>query len=977
MNEQSLFDAALQRGTVAERLAFLEEACAGDLALRRRLELLLAAHDKPAGILDKPAIPPRSTPTSADLGPSDGSRGEHAGSVLAGRYVLLGEIGEGGMGTVWVAEQTEPVHRKVALKLIKAGMDSKTFLSRFEAERQALALMEHPNIAKVLDGGTTEHGRPFFVMEYVDGVPLTRYCDEARLSIRERLGLFVSVCQAVQHAHTKGIIHRDLKPGNILIGLYDGQPVPKVIDFGLAKAVQGALSDYTMVTARGVMMGTPRYMSPEQAEPNNLDVDARTDIYALGVILYELLTGTTPLDGRRFGEAAWNEMLRLIKEEDPPRPSARLVTSESLPSVAALRKLDPAHLTKLVRGELDWIVMKCLEKDRSRRYETSNGLARDVQRYLADESVEACPPSAGYRIRKFVRRNRGLVLAATLLLLALAGGIVGTTVGMVRAERARRAEKERAEGERLAKESAQKRLAQVEKGIAILGSIFENLDPMAEEQEGRPLRAILGDRLDQAAAALEGEAVGEPVVVARLQDRLGQTYLGLGHAAKAEVLFAKAGTTRDERLGADHPLTLGSKHNRALAFEAAGKWDQAIGLLEQVRDARQTVLGADHRDTLSTVNELGTVYLRAGKPNEAILLLERVRDRRIRQLGEDHDHTLTTQQVLAEAYLSAGKPAEAIALAETVWNARVKKHGDDNPKAIDAMGALAYVYQGGYKMKQALALFEQARDQTVPKLGPYHPLTLRTLNRLGHMYRAYRRTPEAIALLELVRERELLVLGGHHPLTLTTLWDLAGAYRSAGELNKALLLYEQSAAGVEKLNYAHSYAHVILESLSSCHEQLKQYAQAEVWRRKLLPVVKMRNGPESAEYAEELTRLGSNLLEQQKPAAAGPILSESLAILQQKHPDAQDTFHTESLLGAALSGCQKYADAEPLLVQGYLGMSKSAKALGQKNHDPRTGQRQIDALDRLVQHYGAWGKAEAAEKWRKELVEAKAAINPR
>ena len=566
MNEQSLFDAALERGTVAERMAFLDEACAGDLALRRRLENLLAAHDKTVGILDEPAIPPGATPTTPKIGRGDVAGGEPLGSGLAGRYVLLEEIGEGGMGTVWVAEQTQPVRRKVALKLIKAGMDSKTVLSRFEAERQALALLEHPNIAKVFDGGTTERGRPFFVMEYVDGVPITRYCDEARMSIAERLGLFVSVCQAVQHAHTKGIIHRDLKPSNILVGVYDGQPVPKIIDFGLAKAVHGALGDYTMVTADGLMMGTPLYMSPEQAVPNNVDVDTRTDIYALGVILYELLTGTTPLERQRFGEAAWNEMLRLIKEEDPPRPSARLSGSESLPSVAALRKLDPAHLTKLVRGELDWIVMKCLEKDRSRRYETANGLARDVQRYLADESVEACPPSARYRIRKFVRRNRGPVLAASLVLVALAGGIAGTTVGLVRAEQARRAEKARAEGERLAKESAEKRLAQIEKGIGILGSIFESLDPMAEEQEGRPLRAILGDRLDEAAAELEGDAVGDPLVVARLQDRLGQTYLGLGHAAKAEALFEKAVTSREHYLGRGPPSRSAASTTRPLRF---------------------------------------------------------------------------------------------------------------------------------------------------------------------------------------------------------------------------------------------------------------------------------------------------------------------------------------------------------------------------------------------------------------------------
>src|SRR5437870_4805090 len=317
-----------------------------------------------------------------------------------GPYKLLQVIGEGGMGVVYMAEQEQPVKRRVALKLIKPGMDSRQVLSRFEAERQALALMDHPNIAKVFDGGMTNEGRPFFVMEYVKGVPITQYCDDARLSIQQRLKLFAQVCQAVQHAHQKGIIHRDLKPSNILVCLYDGQPVPKVIDFGLAKAMHQPLTEHTLHTAHGVMMGTPLYMSPEQAELNNLDVDTRTDIYALGVILYELLTGTTPLEKQRFKEAAWQEMLRLIKEEEPPRPSARLSGSKTLPSLAAQRQLEPVKLTKLVRGELDWIVMKCLEKDRARRYETANGFARDVQAYLADEPVEACPPSARYRPSK-------------------------------------------------------------------------------------------------------------------------------------------------------------------------------------------------------------------------------------------------------------------------------------------------------------------------------------------------------------------------------------------------------------------------------------------------------------------------------------------------------------------------------------------------------------------------------------------------
>jgi WD40 repeat protein/serine/threonine protein kinase/Flp pilus assembly protein TadD len=342
------------------------------------------------------------------------------------------QIGEGGMGTVWMAQQTEPVKRLVALKVIKPGMDSRQVLARFEAERQALALMDHPNIARVLDAGSTATGRPYFVMELVKGVPLTKYCDEHRLTPRERLELFVPVCQAIQHAHQKGIIHRDIKPSNVLVALYDGRPVPKVIDFGVAKATGQQLTEHTLVTGFGAVVGTLEYMSPEQAEINQLDIDTLSDIYSLGVLLYELLTGTTPLEKKRLKQAAMLEVLRLIREQEPPKPSTRLSSTEELPSVAANRGLEPKKLSRLVRGELDWIVMKALEKDRSRRYETANGLAMDVQRYLADEPVLAGPPSTTYRLRKFTRRNRGVLTAATLVSAALVLAVVVLAISNVR-----------------------------------------------------------------------------------------------------------------------------------------------------------------------------------------------------------------------------------------------------------------------------------------------------------------------------------------------------------------------------------------------------------------------------------------------------------------------------------------------------------------------------------------------------------------
>jgi serine/threonine protein kinase/tetratricopeptide (TPR) repeat protein len=400
--------------------------------LRGQVARLLAAHRQADSFLEQPARPLGGTVASPPAaGPASepwaepGSR-EQSGGVLAGRYKLLEAIGEGGMGTVWMSQQTEPVKRLVAIKLIKPGMDSRQVLARFEAERQALALMDHPNIARVLDAGAAPDGRPFFVMELVKGVPITRYCDEHRLTPRQRLELFVPVCQAILHAHHKGVIHRDVKPSNVLVALYDDRPVPKVIDFGVAKATGPQLTEQTLHTGFGAVVGTLEYMSPEQASFNQLDVDTRSDIYSLGVLLYELLAGSPPFSRKELEKAGVLEMLRVIREQAPTKPSTKLSTAEGLPTLAANRGTEPAKLTKLVRGELDWIVMKALEKDRSRRYETANGLAHDIERYLADEPVQACPPSAWYRFRKFARRNKAALAVAT----TLAGGVLLAVGGL-------------------------------------------------------------------------------------------------------------------------------------------------------------------------------------------------------------------------------------------------------------------------------------------------------------------------------------------------------------------------------------------------------------------------------------------------------------------------------------------------------------------------------------------------------------------
>ncbi|HEX4590030.1 MAG TPA: serine/threonine-protein kinase, partial [Gemmataceae bacterium] len=609
MTEEVLFHAALALPP-AERAAYLAEHCP-DPDIRRRVEDLLAAHDR-VGPLDSPA--------TGDYQSSGPPVADAAGTQI-GPYKLSQLIGEGGMGAVYMAEQTSPVRRMVAVKLIKPGMDSRQVLARFEAERQVLALMDHPNIAKVLDAGTIQplppapspkrgggedhsgppaplrgggwgEGLPYFVMELVKGIPITKYCDDNHLTPRERLELFVPICQAVQHAHQKGIIHRDLKPSNVLVALYDGKPVPKVIDFGVAKATGGKLTDRTMFTEFGAVVGTLEYMSPEQAELNQLDIDTRSDIYSLGVLLYELLTGTTPFDRKRLKSAAFDEMLRIIREEEPPKPSTRLSGSTELPSIAAQRKMEPAKLSKLVRGELDWIVMKALEKDRGRRYETANGFARDVQRYLADEPVEAGPPSAVYRMRKFVRRNRGRVLAASLVVLVLFGGIFGTAIGLLREEAAWKAE---AEQHRLADAAA---VAEMAAKNAVL----------TRNAEMRPLYDSMNSFIDDA-------------------ERKGKHKLGWGWKATLRQpvdleLYKDALAWRKAKFGTDHPNTLTIMTDLANGYQRLGLPSEALKLHQEAFAIRKARLGTDHSDTLSSMAGISICLAELDRAAEAVPLID-------------------------------------------------------------------------------------------------------------------------------------------------------------------------------------------------------------------------------------------------------------------------------------------------------------------------------------------------------------------
>ena len=498
MNERDIFIEAIRNDDATGRQSFLDEACGDDRDLRQRVEVLVQAHAR-AGSFLEPVVP--AFTGSLDMS-SERPDAAAPGTVI-GAYKLLQQIGEGGMGMVYMAEQAAPVRRKVALKIIKPGMDTREVIARFEAERQALALMDHPNIARVFDGGATPAGRPYFVMELVRGVPITDYCDQNNLPVRERLELFVTVCHAVQHAHQKGIIHRDIKPSNVLVTLHDGRPVPKAIDFGVAKAIGQQLTDKTLFTQFQQMVGTPLYMSPEQAELTGLDIDTRGDIYSLGVLLYELLTGTTPFEERRMQQAALDEIRRMIREEDPPSPSSRFSTTagETQTAIAAHRRVDPRRLSRLVRGELDWIVMKALEKDRTRRYETANGFAADIVRYLSGEPVRACPPSATYRFRKFAGRNRATIASATVLAAAL---VLGTAISTWQAIRATHAEK-------LAQDRLHRRATAARNDAEAARQNEATQRALAEQLEGQANRGLYRSLVDQARANRLSRRIGQRV----------------------------------------------------------------------------------------------------------------------------------------------------------------------------------------------------------------------------------------------------------------------------------------------------------------------------------------------------------------------------------------------------------------------------------------------------------------------------------
>ncbi len=690
------------------------------------------------------------------LGPNEEPAPAAPPEVRIGPYTLLEKLGEGGMGTVWVAEQTKPVRRRVALKVIKAGMDSQEILQRFEAERQALALMSHPNIATVLDAGTSETGLPYFVMELVKGVPITKYCDDVEASVHQRLRLFVSVCHAIQHAHQKGVLHRDIKPANVLVSAEDGEPVPKVIDFGVAKALHKRLTDRPMYTEVGRLVGTLEYMSPEQAELVTLDIDTRSDVYALGVLLYVLLVGSTPLEAEALRNAPLSETLRLIREVDPEKPSVRLARSrESLAALAAARGSDPARLGREVRGELDWIVMKALEKDRARRYESASALARDVERHLQNEPVEACPPTRRYRLGKFLRRHRVEALAAVAGMVLLVAAAAVSTWQAVRATQAERS------------------------AAAVSGFLQNDLLGQADlanqpgEGPGRDPDLKVRTLLDRAAQSIEGKFPQEPLTEAAIRSTIGKAYRALGQYPEGRRQLERSVELYAERLGADHPVTLDAKGSLAYLYGAQGEYALAEPLAEQVVRGRTALLGPSHPDTLVSKNNLAQVYRSQKKFEQAEPLYLEVVRADTATFGAEHRETLRAKTNLAALYRDLKRYAEAKALYEEVVQAQSVALGADHPDTLVSKNGLGAVYRGLGRHDEAEALFQEVLAARTKVLGADHPDTLTTKNHLALLYQARKRYDLAEPLFREVVESSRRKLGPTHPDTVQRTQNLA------------------------------------------------------------------------------------------------------------------------------------------------------------------------------------------------------------
>ena len=895
--DDEIFAEALGRPAPA-RAALLELLCAGDAAQRGRIEALLAAHEKDPGFMH--GSPARGLgPAGADpVAPPEEKPGDNIG-----RYRLLQKIGEGGFGIVFMAEQEQPLRRRVALKVIKLGMDTREVVARFEAERQALALMEHPNIARVFDGGATDSGRPYFVMELVKGVPITTYCDHKKLSTRARVELFAQVCHAIQHAHQKGIIHRDLKPSNILVTEQDDRPVPKVIDFGVARATQARLTEKTLFTQFHQLIGTPAYMSPEQAGMGSLDVDTRSDIYSLGALLYVLLTGRTPFDVKPLVEKGYDAMLRTIREVEPPKPSTRLRTLsvEELSQLGTTRPEDPRGLRRIFQGDLDWIVMKAMEKDRTRRYETANGLALDLQRHLRNEPIIARPPSTAYLFQKLLRRHRLAFVAGAAVAASLVSGFGFSTweylnerearKRAVIAEQAQSRLREQAETARnneshlrvqavSGEQKAQTEAARRTQVAGFLKESFKDIGILAAvEGDTRLLSRILA----QAVGRLEQELPDQPEVRADLLETLGGICFNIGEFTQAETVFTEALALR--RQGAE-PVALAQSLNYiGLVFSGENKLTDAEQRLREALEINLRVLGPGHPEVARTRSNLGGVLGQQGRLMEAKQLLNTALDQQRLAPGGGGTDAAQSLKRLGLVLVQEGRLPEAEADLREALRLNVSVLGHDHLEVASSLNFLAVT----------LAIQDMEPDGT---------------GKIAEGITLYREALE-------IREKLKKSGGMQSRDTLTTVLTQQGT------------LAEVEAASRE----AHRFARTLFPN--------------DRWK--------------DAYYYALSTFV---LLEEQKFVEAEETALRCLKIRAELNADDWSTFHARSMLGAALAGQGKFAEAEPLLLQGYEGMKQRAQTIPAA-HRIWLG----ECLQRLVKFYAATNRPEEAARWHRELEE--------
>jgi len=750
-----------------EREAFLEAACEGDGRLRQELDSLLE-HD----VGEMPTEDSRQELPMADL-PSNEPR-------TFGRYRVLEEIGRGGMAVVYLAEQRQPVRRRVALKVVKVGMDTRELIRRFESERQVLALMSHANIADVYDAGSTENGRPYFAMEYVDGVPITEYCDKFRLGVRERLELFCAVCQGVQHAHQKGVIHRDLKPSNVLVRIEGESPVPKIIDFGVAKAIAKGFTEETLNTRFGHLIGTPAYMSPEQAQPTVHDIDTRADVYALGVLLYELLVGRLPFEPVS-GHNAVDEIRRLVAEMEPVRPSTRVAAAGAdREEIAVSRSVEPSALTRRLRGDLDWIVLKALEKDRTRRYSSASELAQDIERHLVHEPVLASPPTASYRLRKFARRHRWGVAATAVLVVSMMLGIAGTTLGLLRA-----------------RDEAQTST----QTLRFVTNLFDELDPA--RWQGEALTAL--ELLDRGAEQASRAGQYKPLVRARLLDTIGDLYVSLGEYEASLPLLEEALALRRLELAEGHLDIAESRNGLANILYRLERYEESESLALQALASQEKHLGPKHFEVALTLNTLGLIEARRGEAEKGRALMTRALDiladvpvRDNPEQARAMNESANLLNSLGAIYLRQGMLSEADAAYARALEIRERYLDPEHPDLATSLHNYGLLLLRLERMEEAILPLERALRVRERVLGRDHVRVAGSLSVLGEIHHRLGNADRAESSHRRALEIRLETYGEDHSLVAQSLYNLSEARLATGRLAEAEALMRRSLATIER-----------------------------------------------------------------------------------------------------------------------------------------------------------------------------------